>query len=189
MEVDPSESRDSVKPILRWSERNEEDTDWTRVDGTKPSSAKNKLKSEVMATIRKRKDLMCTEVAKNDQDSLVDRWLWDQIKPDTWDKIVQVFPQQGKCSPQRREHTQSKYSRSVTETSDHVCWKNRYVCCRRSHRTAPRPTLFPLSSGRLSNLSHKSTRILQNERFLLLSERTFHLSSSNNCFIGERVFR
>jgi hypothetical protein len=35
MEVEPSESRDSVKPILRWPERNEEDTDWTRVDGTK----------------------------------------------------------------------------------------------------------------------------------------------------------
>jgi len=46
-----------------------------------------------MATIRKRKDLMWTEVAKNDQDSLVDRWLRDQIKPDTWDKIDQVFPQ------------------------------------------------------------------------------------------------
>jgi hypothetical protein len=33
---------------------------------------------------------MWTEVDKNDQDSLVDRWLLDQIKPDTWDKIVQV---------------------------------------------------------------------------------------------------
>ncbi len=55
-----------------------------------------------MATIHKRKDLMWTEVAKNDQDSLVDRWWWDQIKPDTWDKIDQVFPQQGKCStPQK----------------------------------------------------------------------------------------
>jgi hypothetical protein len=55
-----------------------------------------------MATIRKRKDLMWTEVAKNDQDSLVDRWLWDQIKPATWDKIDQVFPHQGKCSSQQK---------------------------------------------------------------------------------------
>ena len=102
MEVEPSGSRDSVKPILRWPERNEEDTVWTRADGTKPDRAKNKLKSEDMATIRKRKNLMWAEVAKNDQDSLVDRWLRDQIKPATWDKIAQVFPQQGKCSPQQK---------------------------------------------------------------------------------------
>jgi hypothetical protein len=31
IEVEPSGSRDSVKPILRLSERNEDDTDWTRV--------------------------------------------------------------------------------------------------------------------------------------------------------------
>ncbi len=74
MEVDPSGSRDRVKPILRWPERNEEDTDWTHADGMKPDSVKNKLKSEDMATIRKRKDLMWTEVAKNDQDFLVDHW-------------------------------------------------------------------------------------------------------------------
>jgi hypothetical protein len=102
IEVQPSGSRDSVKPILRLPERNEEDTAWTRADGTKPVSAKNKLKSEDMTTIRKRKDLMWTEVAKNDQDSLVDRWLRDQIKPDTWDKIAQVFPQQGKCLAQQK---------------------------------------------------------------------------------------
>jgi hypothetical protein len=94
IEVQPSGSRDSVKPILRLPpERNEEDTSWTRTDGTKPASAKNKLKSEDMTTIRKRKGLMWTEVAKNDQDSLVDRWFRDQIKRDTWDKIDQVFPQ------------------------------------------------------------------------------------------------
>ena len=57
IEVHPSGSRDSVKPILRLPERNEEDTTWTRADGTKPASAKNKLKSEDMATICKRKDL------------------------------------------------------------------------------------------------------------------------------------
>jgi hypothetical protein len=74
MEVDHSESRDSVKPILRWPERNEEDTSWTRSDG----------------------------VTKNDQDSLVDHWFRDQIKTGTWDKISLVFPQQGKCSPQQK---------------------------------------------------------------------------------------
>jgi hypothetical protein len=45
---------------------------------------------------------MWTEVAKNDQDSLVDHWLRDLIKPATWDKIVQVFPQKGKCLPQKK---------------------------------------------------------------------------------------
>ncbi len=49
MEVDPSESRDNVKPILRWPERNEEDTVWTRADGTKSARVKNKLKSEDMS--------------------------------------------------------------------------------------------------------------------------------------------
>ena len=97
-EVEASGSRASAKPIFRLPERNDEDTAWTRADGTKPSSAKNKLKSEDMATIRKRKNLMWAEVAKNDQDSLVDRWLRDQIKPATWDKIAQVFPQQGSSS-------------------------------------------------------------------------------------------
>jgi hypothetical protein len=52
MEVEPSESRDSVKPILRWPERNEEDTAWTLADGTKAASAKDKLKSEDMTTVR-----------------------------------------------------------------------------------------------------------------------------------------
>jgi hypothetical protein len=91
--VESSGSRDRMKPILCLSERNEEDTAWTHSDGTKPVSVKHKLKSEDMSTIRKRKVLMWTEVAKNDQDSLVDPWLRDQIKPATWDKIDQVFPQ------------------------------------------------------------------------------------------------
>jgi hypothetical protein len=34
--VEPSGSRDCMKPILRLSERNEEDTAWTLADGTKP---------------------------------------------------------------------------------------------------------------------------------------------------------
>ncbi len=65
MEVQSSGSRDSVKPILCLSERNEEDTVWTLDDGTKAARSKNKLKSEDMATIRKRKTLMWTEVDKN----------------------------------------------------------------------------------------------------------------------------
>ena len=88
MEVETSESRDSVKPILRWPKRNEEDTIWTRTDGTKPTSAKNKLKSEHMVTIRKRKNLMWTEVVKNDPTSLVDRWLRDHIKSDRWEREI-----------------------------------------------------------------------------------------------------
>jgi hypothetical protein len=60
------------------------------------------LKSDDIATVRKRKDLMWTEVDKNDQDSLVDRWLWDQIKPERWNKIAQVFPQEDKCLPQQK---------------------------------------------------------------------------------------
>ncbi len=48
--VESSGSLDYMKPILRLPERNEEDTAWTRADGTKPASVKHKLKSEDMAT-------------------------------------------------------------------------------------------------------------------------------------------
>ncbi len=41
--VQESGSRDSAKTILRLPERNEEDTDWTHPDGSKPASGKNKL--------------------------------------------------------------------------------------------------------------------------------------------------
>ena len=51
-----------------------------------------------MARVRQRKELLWTEVAKNDPTSLVDRWLWDHIKTDRWDRITGVFPQGGKCS-------------------------------------------------------------------------------------------
>jgi hypothetical protein len=46
--VKGSGSHASDTPILRLSERNEEDTRWTRADGTKPDSAKNKLTVEDM---------------------------------------------------------------------------------------------------------------------------------------------
>ncbi len=51
-EVEALGSRASVKPILRFPERNDEDTFWTRTDETKPASTKNKFKSEDMARVR-----------------------------------------------------------------------------------------------------------------------------------------
>ncbi len=65
-EVEASGSRTSAKPILCLPERNDEETDWTRSDGTKPASGKNKLTVEDMARVRKHKELMRTEVDKND---------------------------------------------------------------------------------------------------------------------------
>ena len=64
-----------------------------------------------------------------------------------------------------------------------------YVYVRQSRREAPRPVLSVLSSGRLSNLSHTSTRISKNTHFLCLSSRTIHLVSWNNSFMSERVSR
>jgi hypothetical protein len=100
--VKGSGSRASATPILRLPERNEEDTRWTRADGTKPASAKNKLTVEDMARVCKRKELLWKEVAKNEQDSLVDRWLRDQVKPERWDHIAAVFPQRDKYLPQHK---------------------------------------------------------------------------------------
>jgi len=97
-EVEASGSRASAKPILSLTERNEEDTGWTR-DGTKTSSGRNKLTSEDMTRVRKHKELMRTEVTKNE---LVDRWLRDHIKPERWDRIVTVFPNRGKYSSQQK---------------------------------------------------------------------------------------
>ncbi len=76
-------------------EREEGDDDLIEVESSG-------LKSEDMTTVLKRKDLMWTEVAKNDQDSLLDHWFRDQIKPDTWDKIAQVFQQEDKCFPHQK---------------------------------------------------------------------------------------
>jgi hypothetical protein len=97
-----SGSRVSVKPILRLSERSDEHTSWTLADETKPASAKNKFKSEDMARVRQRKELLWTEVVKNDPTSLVDHWLRDQIKIDRWELIAGVFPQGGKYSPKHK---------------------------------------------------------------------------------------
>jgi hypothetical protein len=63
-ELEASGSRASVKPILRFPERNDEDTFWTRADETNPGSVKNKFKSEDMARVRQRNEVLWTEVAK-----------------------------------------------------------------------------------------------------------------------------
>jgi hypothetical protein len=72
MTVKGSGSRGSAKPILRLPEGNEE---------------------EDMASVYKRKAFLWEEVAKNEQASLVDRWLRDQVKPERCDHIAVVFPQ------------------------------------------------------------------------------------------------
>jgi hypothetical protein len=87
-EVEVSGSRASAKPILCFPERNDEDTFWTLTDETKPASAKNKFKSEDMARVRQHKELLWTEVTKNDPTSLVDRWLRDHIKSDRWEREI-----------------------------------------------------------------------------------------------------
>ena len=62
--VEASGSRDSAKPILRLPERNDEDTAWTCADGSRPASGRNKVKSEDITRVRKRKELLSKEVAK-----------------------------------------------------------------------------------------------------------------------------
>ncbi len=59
---------------------------------------------------------------------------------------------------------------------------------RRSLREAPRPDLFPLSSGRLSDLRHTSTRILNNTRFFHLSWRTVVVFFIYCCLFCSRRF-
>ena len=99
VEEQDSGSRTSAKPILRLPERNEDDTAWTRADGTKPSSGKNKLTVEDMGRVRKRKELMRAEVTKNE---VVDRWLRDQVKPERWDHITAAFPHGVRYSPKQQ---------------------------------------------------------------------------------------
>jgi hypothetical protein len=65
-EVEASGARASAKLILCLSERIDEDTSWTHTDETKPDIAKNKFKSEDMARVRQGKELLWTEVTKND---------------------------------------------------------------------------------------------------------------------------
>jgi hypothetical protein len=116
-EVEAPASRASDKPILRLPERNDEDTDWTRTDGTKPASVKNKMPVEDMAIVRQRKELMRAAVAKN---QVVDRWLRDQIKSERWERIATPFPHGNKHLPKQQcvlmtedTKTPSPYSTSL----------------------------------------------------------------------------
>ena len=55
----------SVKSILHLPERNEDNTVWLFPEGIKPTSVLNKMKSETIATVHKRKKILVTEVTKN----------------------------------------------------------------------------------------------------------------------------
>ena len=61
----------SVKSILLFPERNEEDTGWLSHEGMKSVSAFNKMKPEDIATVLKQKEMIVEEVSKNG--SLVDQ--------------------------------------------------------------------------------------------------------------------
>jgi len=112
--LDGSGSRTSDKPILCLPERNEEDTGWTRDDGSKSPTGRNKLTVEDMTRVLKHKELLWKEVAKNEQTSLVDRWLWDHIKPERWVHIVVVFPQGDKYLPQHKWILMTEDTKSPT---------------------------------------------------------------------------
>ncbi len=68
-----SESTGSAIPILCFPERNVEDTDWTRTDGTKHVSDKNKVKTDDRTRVRQHKEFLSKEVVRIEQDSLLDR--------------------------------------------------------------------------------------------------------------------
>ena len=61
-------SSGSAKPILRFPERNTDDTAGTRADSTKSVSDKNKVKSDDMTKVRQRKELLSKEVPRIEQD-------------------------------------------------------------------------------------------------------------------------
>jgi hypothetical protein len=67
-----------------------------------------------MARVSQRKDLPSKEVAQIAQDSLLDRWLRDHVKPAVWDKIQVVFPQRDKCSPQHKWIQMTEDTKSLT---------------------------------------------------------------------------
>ena len=54
VEVQTVGSRASVKPILRFPERNDTDDTWTRPDGTGTVTSKNKYKTEDMTRVGQR---------------------------------------------------------------------------------------------------------------------------------------
>ena len=67
--VEASGTSVSVKPLLCLPERNivnNDETTWTRPDGISPTSGRNKVKTEDITRIRKRKELLSKEVPKSE---------------------------------------------------------------------------------------------------------------------------
>jgi hypothetical protein len=91
--VEKSTAGDSTGSIFLLMERNEDNTTWLSHEDIKPTTAFNKMKSDDIATVRKRKQMLAHEVSS----SVVDQWLRDQVNHKTWDKNIASFPQ-GKVS-------------------------------------------------------------------------------------------
>jgi hypothetical protein len=64
MVVEASGASASSKPILRLPERNDDDTVWTRDDDNRSVCGRNKVKTEDITRVRKRKEMLSKEVAK-----------------------------------------------------------------------------------------------------------------------------
>jgi hypothetical protein len=90
----PTPTAGSAGPILHFPERSE-DTAWLFPEGIKTASDVNKMKPETLPTVRKRKEMISAKVAK--YGSVVDLWLRDKVKPETWDKNSANFPQDNQC--------------------------------------------------------------------------------------------
>ena len=78
-------------------------TGWLSYEGIKSATVFNKMKPEDIGTVRKHKDILAEEVAKNG--SLVDQWLRDKVNPSTWRKNETLFPEGKKCLSQRVDAT------------------------------------------------------------------------------------
>ncbi len=72
-----SPATDSVKSILHLPERSEDNTAWLFPEGIKSVSVLNKMKTEVMEIVRKRKEILATEVTNHG--SVVDLCLRDKV--------------------------------------------------------------------------------------------------------------
>ena len=66
----PSPATVSAKSILHLTVRSEDNTDWLFPEGINPVTVLNKMKPETLPTVRKLKEILSVEVAKND--SVVD---------------------------------------------------------------------------------------------------------------------
>ncbi len=65
-----------------------------------PATFLNKIKSEVLGTVRKRKEMVAAEVAKDG--TVVDLWLRDKVNNGTWEKNSVNFPEGKKCMSQHK---------------------------------------------------------------------------------------